>query len=218
MSRHTLYDVISNLDDVLALCRKNKYIPEDVCGNTLLDWVNVGIVGWDEGCQSYCYNIETSNPDTTWAVGTDYKEIPTYQHLIKSLNMLFTQDKDIFIFSDNKINTKEDEATKAIIRDSKKGVLMVDYYHQYGDNSGNIIWPIELGLEDATHPVRSVKFDKEIPIEKFRALGYFASCFPEGDGITLTDESRLKSPQKVMNDIEECFGWKTILKNGDKLI
>jgi len=107
MSRHTLYDVISNLDDVLALCQKNKHMPEDVCGNTLLDWVNVGIVGWDEACKSYFYNIETGNHETTLAVGTDFRGIPTYQHLIKSLSTLFLEDKDMFTFSDNKINTVE---------------------------------------------------------------------------------------------------------------
>ena len=50
-------------------------------------------------------------------------------------------------------------------------------------------------------------------LTKFRGRGYWASCFPEGDGICLqwwgdnipspTD----KTAEEVIRDIEECFGW-----------
>jgi hypothetical protein len=45
----------------------------------------------------------------------------------------------------------------------------------------------------------------------FRARGYWASCFPEGDGITLkwwNDQRAVdKTEERVMQDIRECFGW-----------
>ena len=49
-------------------------------------------------------------------------------------------------------------------------------------------------------------------LTKFRARGYWASCFPEGDGITLkwwgaAGEPCDKTADEVMHDIWECFGW-----------
>jgi hypothetical protein len=44
---------------------------------------------------------------------------------------------------------------------------------------------------------------------EFRARGYYASCFPEGDGVamkTLNGQDRAQ----VVKDIEECFGWKVV--------
>jgi hypothetical protein len=53
-------------------------------------------------------------------------------------------------------------------------------------------------------------------IMKFRERGYWASCFPEGDGITLKwwdgPESPDKTAEQVMQDIRECFGWKVRLR------
>lgn len=44
------------------------------------------------------------------------------------------------------------------------------------------------------------------PLGKFRARGYWASCFPEGDGITFIEPDGQKYAQ-TKKDIEECFGW-----------
>lgn len=47
----------------------------------------------------------------------------------------------------------------------------------------------------------------------FRDRGYWASCFPEGDGITLKwwgdggEGFDSRTPEQVMKDIQECFGW-----------
>lgn len=43
----------------------------------------------------------------------------------------------------------------------------------------------------------------------FRERGYWASCFPEGDGITWKPE-RGQSDDQCMADIRECFGWDAI--------
>lgn len=77
------------------------------------------------------------------------------------------------------------------------------------------------GKFPATHPC--APFDDEAPalssqmggskqLTAFRARGYWASCFPEGDGITLkwwndVPEPSEKTAEQVMNDIRECFGW-----------
>jgi hypothetical protein len=42
-------------------------------------------------------------------------------------------------------------------------------------------------------------------LDKFRMRGYWASCFPEGDGITIDVGDR--SEAQVVADIAECFGW-----------
>jgi len=49
----------------------------------------------------------------------------------------------------------------------------------------------------------------------FRERGYWASCFPEGDGITLkwwddVPNPTEKTTEQVIKDITECFGWNVI--------
>lgn len=41
---------------------------------------------------------------------------------------------------------------------------------------------------------------------KFRLRGYWASCFPEGDGITWEPRAG-QSDEQCLADIRECFGW-----------
>ncbi len=43
-------------------------------------------------------------------------------------------------------------------------------------------------------------------IKAFRARGYWASCFPEGDGITF-EPLRDQTNEQCMIDIRECFGF-----------
>ena len=43
-------------------------------------------------------------------------------------------------------------------------------------------------------------------IKAFRALGYWASCFPEGDGITWRPLNG-QSDEQCMTDIKAAFGW-----------
>jgi hypothetical protein len=58
---------------------------------------------------------------------------------------------------------------------------------------------------DGHAPGDLMQFGHSDALEKFRNLGYFASCFPEGDGLVI--ESGDKTPQQVIADIRDCFGW-----------
>lgn len=72
------------------------------------------------------------------------------------------------------------------------------------------------------HPVGGTSLDADgvqmgncAGMEAFRARGYWASCFPEGDGITFypeLDEDKLA--HEVIKDIEECFGWDVTYDRG----
>lgn len=104
----------------------------------------------------------------------------------------------------------------------------VKYVHENpGVHTGNILW-------DTAYEMRSGKFPPNHPccpgdsgmngecqfgqgpaIEAFRARGYWASCFPEGDGITMTVKNG-QSPDQVVRDIEECFGWKVKYESGHR--
>jgi len=44
-------------------------------------------------------------------------------------------------------------------------------------------------------------------IDAFRDKGYWASCFPEGDGITFYSLDGPKDDEQVVKDIEGCFGF-----------
>lgn len=91
--------------------------------------------------------------------------------------------------------------------------MKVDYYHQEKNFYGNIKWAEDMGKSKDTHPVESLSKVKGVhPIEKFRSLGYYASCFPEGDGIAIKDESEQKTPGMVADDIISCFGWDVCIK------
>lgn len=78
------------------------------------------------------------------------------------------------------------------------------------------MWDKKLGESEDTHPIESIKVDAQNhPLEKFRKLGYFASCFPEGDGIAIQDETKKKTKGMVADDIITCFGWDVcIVVNG----
>ena len=47
-------------------------------------------------------------------------------------------------------------------------------------------------------------------LKAFRERGYWASCFPEGDGITMNAMNGQTAFQ-VMADIREVFGWKVVV-------
>jgi hypothetical protein len=92
---------------------------------------------------------------------------------------------------------------------------------------GNIIWAernlgsayyrvsryaMRNGRFPADHPVASgearsndrAEMGKSTGIEAFRARGYWASCFPEGDGITWKPE-RGQDDAQCLIDIRDCF-------------
>lgn len=110
--------------------------------------------------------------------------------------------------------------------------LQVKYFHEKpGLCTGNIIWA-QRDRGSAYYPVSRFagrgKFTSDHPccpngggsndqgefgnsesLSKFRRLGYWASCFPEGDGITMRC---LKGQEAttVIADIKECFGWEVV--------
>lgn len=95
-----------------------------------------------------------------------------------------------------------------------------------GLGMGNIIWA-ERDRGSSYYPVsryamRGGKFPPDHPVgggdvggaqsgdsdamRAFRERGYWASCFPEGDGITWKPE-REQTFERACADIRECFGW-----------
>jgi len=101
--------------------------------------------------------------------------------------------------------------------------------------SGNIIWAerdrgsayyrvsqfaMKGGQFPVDHPVGGTHSEADgsqmgsgEKIDAFRARGYWASCFPEGDGITFRHEDE-RTDTQVIKDIEECFGWN--VKRGEQ--
>lgn len=68
-------------------------------------------------------------------------------------------------------------------------------------------WPMRGGVFPKAHPC--VTSPGAAGLERFRSLGYWASCFPEGDGVTFTlPES--KAREDVRKDVEECFGFEAV--------
>ena len=99
-------------------------------------------------------------------------------------------------------------------------VKNVDYFHEIpGVGYGNILWR-------GAFPMRGGKFPKDHPaspgggfcdapamqcgatdkMQAFRERGYWASCFPEGDGITMKVGNG-QDAARVASDIAEIFGW-----------
>jgi hypothetical protein len=95
--------------------------------------------------------------------------------------------------------------------------VKVKYYgYMGGVGMGNLIWP-------GKYPMKAGKFPKDHPVggawepgsgqygdsesmAAFRSRGYWASCFPEGDGITFKP-LREQSTEIAQQDAAECFGW-----------
>lgn len=84
---------------------------------------------------------------------------------------------------------------------------------------GNIVWPGKFpangGRFPVTHPcaARTEVFRADTSecgdgaaLKSFRERGYWASCFPEGDGITWKPMNG-QSDAQCLADIRECFGW-----------
>lgn len=69
--------------------------------------------------------------------------------------------------------------------------------------TGNLLWNIEEALNFHSEIIRS--------LEDIRKLGYWASPYPEGDGVTFIDESKKKKYIEILNDFRSCFGWLDII-------
>lgn len=88
--------------------------------------------------------------------------------------------------------------------------MVVWYVHRSTEGgvtqAANILW-------NEKHPMRAGEFPPEHPcvasaraFQEFKARGYWANSFPEGDGITL-DLKKDQTAEQVVKDMEECFGW-----------
>jgi hypothetical protein len=99
--------------------------------------------------------------------------------------------------------------------------MKVTYTHgKPGAYRGNIIWapavPMRGGKFPPAHPAApgsefgngagDGQLGTSDKMAAFRERGYWASCFPEGDGITLQVQ-RDQSADVVVKDIAEVFGW-----------
>lgn len=92
------------------------------------------------------------------------------------------------------------------------------YPYIQGTGYGNIMWPtkhvaMRAGKFPPRHPIGGGFCDNpdgqsgtSPEIAKFRERGYWASCFPEGDGITWKPINGQDHDQ-CMADIRECFRW-----------
>lgn len=67
-----------------------------------------------------------------------------------------------------------------------------------GNCNGNLLWSI---CEILNH-----QEEKSLSIDSFRKKGYWASEFPEGDGITFTHDSK-KNIDEILSDFQVCFQW-----------
>lgn len=97
--------------------------------------------------------------------------------------------------------------------------IHVRYVHEVkGKHTGNILWlgrwPMNGGKFPPNHPIggmlkdfRNGEYGSSPQIKAFRERGYWASCFPEGYGITLHSANWDKTDEQVRKDIAECFGW-----------
>lgn len=83
--------------------------------------------------------------------------------------------------------------------------MKVKFTNERRPCTANIIWlnrfPMRGGKFPSAHPVTPSM------MAAFREKGYWASCFPEGDGITFYSLSEPKPDEQVIKDIEECFGF-----------
>jgi|GEM_PF-1085529 len=68
--------------------------------------------------------------------------------------------------------------------------------HPNGNMSGNLRWPSRNEFEQ--HKISA-------SLDKIRKLGYWASPFPEGDGITFTNDNYLAS--QALDDFRNSFDW-----------
>lgn len=97
-------------------------------------------------------------------------------------------------------------------------MLVKVHPYRMGISNGNIIWPkkwpMRHGVFPPEHPVgghagEGCEFGDGENIKRLRSLGYWASCFPEGDGITWKPLAG-QSDQQCIDDIKSAFGWDAV--------
>jgi hypothetical protein len=111
---------------------------------------------------------------------------------------------------------------------SNEAMRVKVFPYRKGRSTGNIIWAKRNlgnsyyrfskfrmigGRFPSDHPVGGTRCANDPSqlgsgeaIDAFRERGYWASCFPEGDGITWKP-LREQTDEQCRKDIQECFGW-----------
>jgi hypothetical protein len=81
----------------------------------------------------------------------------------------------------------------------KLTAVLLPPHHEY---TGNLLW----------NAFNLIGRESEIwaSINQLRGLDYWASAFPEGDGITFTENTKKKKVDHIASDIESCFKWLSI--------
>ena len=65
--------------------------------------------------------------------------------------------------------------------------------------TGNLLWDV-LDVTNRTTEIAG-------SLAELKKIGYWASAFPEGDGITFYDEAKSKRNEEIVVDIRQCFRW-----------
>jgi len=89
---------------------------------------------------------------------------------------------------------------------TRVAAVLLPPHHEY---TGNLLWNSSdvIGRESAI----------SVSINRLRELGYWASAFPKGDGVTFTEDSGKKRNDEIVSDVRACFEWLAITVDLTKL-
>jgi hypothetical protein len=90
MSRQAFGSILRNEDELLA--DDDDADDEGLCDTqdfSLSDWLDDGVVGWDEPLQTYFVHAVETDDGPVWWFGTSPREIPTFADLCKVINRAF---------------------------------------------------------------------------------------------------------------------------------
>jgi hypothetical protein len=99
MSRHCFSNIVKNeaaLVDKYDLYNGDTDIvePRDSEGCGLLEWLEDGVVGWDEPMQTYFIQCKEVGEGLVWWFGTSFREIQKFDDLCAIINRVFKNSVD----------------------------------------------------------------------------------------------------------------------------
>ncbi len=77
--------------------------------------------------------------------------------------------------------------------------VLLPPHHEY---TGNLLWNAS--------DVSGRETEVSASLDQLRELGYWASPFPEGDGVTFTEDTGKKKNDALVSDVRACFKWLNI--------
>jgi len=89
---------------------------------------------------------------------------------------------------------------------NKIPAVLLPPHHEY---TGNLLW--------SASDVIGREAEISASIKELRELGYLASTYPEGGGVTFTDISGKKRNNVLVSDVRACFKWLSISVDLTKL-